>query len=62
MSTFNELLTLLQIYEELFDGKLGTCKTDSLEFELKRIQSQYAHEHTQYRRYMKKNEKRRLNV
>ena len=31
----NELLKLLQKFEELFDGTLGTWKTDPLEFELK---------------------------
>ena len=31
----NELLKLLQKYEELFDGTLVTWKTDTLEFKLK---------------------------
>ena len=31
----NELLKLLQKFEELFDGTLGTWKTDSVDFELK---------------------------
>ena len=31
----NELLKLLQIFEELFDGTLGTCKTYPVDFELK---------------------------
>ena len=31
----NELLRLLQTFEELFDVKLGTRKTDPVEFELK---------------------------
>ena len=35
MTQRNELLKLLQISEELFDGTLGTWKTDPVEFELK---------------------------
>ena len=35
MTQRNELLKLLQKFEELFDGKLGNRKTDSLELELK---------------------------
>ena len=31
----NELLKLLQKSEELFDGQLGTQKTDTADFELK---------------------------
>ena len=31
----NELLKLLQIFEELFDGTLGNWKTDPVDFELK---------------------------
>ena len=31
----NELIKLLQKFEELFDGTLGTWKTYSVEFELK---------------------------
>ena len=31
----NELLKLLQKIEELFDGTLGTWKTDPVDFELK---------------------------
>ena len=31
----NELLELLQILEELFDGTLGTWKIDPVDFELK---------------------------
>ena len=31
----NELLSLLQRFEELFDGTLGTWKIDPVEFELK---------------------------
>ena len=30
-----ELLKLLQKFEELFDGTLGTWKTDPVDFELK---------------------------
>ena len=30
------MLKLLQKLEELFDGTLGTCKTDPANFELKR--------------------------
>ena len=33
-SQHNELLKFLQIFEELFDGTLGTCKTSPLDFEL----------------------------
>ena len=35
MTQRNEMLKLLQIFEYLFDGTLGTCKTDILLFELK---------------------------
>ena len=35
MTQRNELLNLLQIFEELFDGTLGTWKTFPVEFELK---------------------------
>ena len=35
MAKNNELLKLLQIFEELFDGTLGTWKTDPLDFKLK---------------------------
>ena len=35
MTQRNELLKLLQKSEELFDGKLGTWKTDPVDFELK---------------------------
>ena len=31
----NELLKLLHKLEDFFDGTLGTCKTDPLDFELK---------------------------
>ena len=31
----NELLKLLQKIEELFNGTLGTCKIDPVDFELK---------------------------
>ena len=31
----NELLPLLQIFKELFDGTLGTWKIDPVNFELK---------------------------
>ena len=31
----NEMLKLLQIFEELFDGTLGTWKTDPLDFKSK---------------------------
>ena len=32
MTQRNELLKLLQIFEELFDGTLGTQKTDPVDF------------------------------
>ena len=32
---YNELLKLLQKMEELFNGKLGTCKTDPVDLESK---------------------------
>ena len=35
MTQRNELLKLLQKFEELFDGTLGTRKTDPVDFELK---------------------------
>ena len=35
MTKRNELLKLLQKYEELFDGTSGTWKTDPAYFELK---------------------------
>ena len=35
MTQRNELLKLLQRSEELFNGTLGTWKTDPVEFELK---------------------------
>ena len=31
----NELLKLLQNFEEFFGGTIGTCKIDPVEFELK---------------------------
>ena len=31
----NEFLKLLHIFEELFDGTLGICRTDPVDFELK---------------------------
>ena len=56
----NEFLKLFQIFEELFDGILGNLEMDPVYFELKRIRIQYARDHTQYQRYMKKCSKRRL--
>ena len=35
MTQCNELLKLLQKFEELFDGTLGTWKTDAVDFKLK---------------------------
>ena len=35
MTHLNELLELLQTFEELFNGTLGTRKTDPLDSELK---------------------------
>ena len=35
MTQRNELLKLLQKFEELFNGRLGTCKTDPVYYELK---------------------------
>ena len=35
MTQRNELLKLLQIFEELLDGKLGTWKTDSVYYKIK---------------------------
>ena len=35
MAKRNELLKLLQIFEELLDGTLGTWKKDPVDFELK---------------------------
>ena len=35
MTQCNELLKLLHKFEELFDGTLGTWKTDTVEFKLK---------------------------
>ena len=35
MTQRNELLKLLQKFEEFFDGTLGTLKTDAVEFKLK---------------------------
>ena len=35
MTQRNELLELLQVFEEFFDGTLINCKTDPVEFELK---------------------------
>ena len=32
----NKLLKLLQIFEELFDGRLGTWKTNPVDFRLER--------------------------
>ena len=31
----NELIKLLHIFKELFDGTLGDCKTDLVDFKLK---------------------------
>ena len=31
----NKLLKIIQKFEELFDGTIGTCKTDPVRFELK---------------------------
>ena len=35
MTQRNEILKLLQIFEDLFDGTLGTWKTDPFNFGLK---------------------------
>ena len=35
MTQRNNLLKLLQFFEELFDGTLGTWKTDKVDFKLK---------------------------
>ena len=35
MAKRNELIKLLQKLKELLNGKLGTCKTDPVNFELK---------------------------
>ena len=35
MTQHNDLLKLLQKFEELFDGTLGTWKTDPVDFKLK---------------------------
>ena len=35
MTQRNELLKLLQIFEELLDRTIGTCKTYPVDFELK---------------------------
>ena len=35
MTQCNEMLKLLQKFEEFFDGTLGTWKTDPVDFELK---------------------------
>ena len=35
MTQRNEPIKLLKKFDELFDGKLGTWKTDPVEFELK---------------------------
>ena len=50
MTQRNELLKLLQIFKELFNGTLFTWKTDPVDFELKIMWIQYSHDHTQYRR------------
>ena len=35
MTQFNELLKLLQIFKQLFNGTIGTCKIYPVDFELK---------------------------
>ena len=62
MTQRNELLKLLQKFEELFDGTLGTWKTDPVDFKLKRVQIQSASDYTQYQSYTNKCFKKRLNV
>ena len=44
----NELLKLLQKFEDLFDGTLGTWEKYPVDFELKKSISQYACNHIQY--------------
>ena len=54
MTQRNELLKLLQIFKDFFDGTLGTWKTDPVDFELKWMQSKSARNNTQYGRYTRK--------
>ena len=58
----NALLKLLQKSEELLDGTLGTWKTYPVNFELKRILSQYNRDHIKYRRYTSKCSNIRLKI
>ena len=62
MTKRNYLLKLSQIFEDMFDGTIGTWKTDTVDFELKEDAKKNAREHTQYQRYTRKCFKRRLNV
>ena len=62
MTKRNELLKLLQKFEELFDVILVTWKTDPVDFELKKVQSQSACEYIQHQSYTNKCLKKRLNV
>ena len=43
----------MQKIEELFDGILDTCKTDTVDLELKNL-NQYVCDHIQYQSYTKK--------
>ena len=62
MTQRNDLLELLQRFEELFDGTHGTRKTDPVDFELNRIRSQYDCNNTQYPNYTRKCSKKRLAI
>ena len=62
MTQRNELLKLLQKFEDFFDGTLVTWKKDPVDFELNRMQSQSAREYIQYQSYTNKCLKKRLNV
>ena len=62
MTQRDDLFKLLKKSEELFDGALGTRKTDPVDFELKEDAIKYARDHTQYRRYTRKCSKRRLEM
>ena len=56
------LLNLLQEYEDLFDGSLGTWQTEPLELELREDANHIMAKHIQYHTHKKCNSKKRLTV
>ena len=58
----NDLIKLLHSIEELFDETIVTYKIDPVDFELNRMQRQYACNHIQYQSCTRKCSKMRLNI